>query len=228
MLPFSIILNLILVAAFFVLIAKIGGWNHFIYKIQNRGLAGTYQHRSELLDQLPVTSEDIVFLGNSITQYCEWSELLQNPKVKNRGIAGDGIDGVLKRIQPILAEKPKAIYLMIGVNDLFFHDETYIIEGYEKLLQQCASVSPETKVIVQSVLPVNGDIKTMTISNASIVSLNEKLKELSGRYQLDYLDLHAHFKNEEGKLKPQYSVDGIHINGAAYERWKELLDGYPK
>lgn len=28
-------------------------------------------------------------LGNSITHYCEWHELLGNPKVLNRGISGD-------------------------------------------------------------------------------------------------------------------------------------------
>lgn len=210
-----------------MLIAKIGGWNHFFYKIQNRGLAGTYQHRSELLNKLRVTSDDIVFLGNSITQYCEWSELLQDSNVKNRGIAGDGVDGVLKRIQPILDGKPKAIYLMIGVNDLFFHEEDYIIERYEKILQQCASMSLSTKVIVQSVLPVNGDIKSITISNESIVSLNKKIKELSLRFGLDYLDLHSKFINAEGKLKADFSVDGIHINGAGYRLWKKLLIGFP-
>ncbi len=226
MLPISIFINIVLVAAILVLIAKIGGWNHFIYKIQNRGLAGTYQHRSELLNNLPVTSEDIIFLGNSITQYCEWAELFQNPSIKNRGIAGDGVDGVLQRIAPILKAKPKAIYLMIGVNDLFFHKEGYILERYEKLLQQCASESPNTKVFVQSILPVNGDIKTITISNESIVSLNKKIKKLSHQFGLDFIDLHSEFINNEGKLKQEFSVDGIHVNGAAYELWKELLKGH--
>lgn len=29
------------------------------------------------------------FLGNSITNGCEWAELFQNKNVKNRGISGD-------------------------------------------------------------------------------------------------------------------------------------------
>ena len=47
-----------------------------------------FQRRS-LFEKLPVTSKDIVFLGNSITDGGEWNELLANPRVKNRGISGD-------------------------------------------------------------------------------------------------------------------------------------------
>ena len=48
-----------------------------------------FQRRS-LFEKLPVTSKDIVFLGNSITDGGEWNELLANPRVKNRGISGAG------------------------------------------------------------------------------------------------------------------------------------------
>ena len=44
-----------------------------------------YQRRS-LFEVLPVLSSDIVFLGNSITDGCEWAELFNNRHVKNRGI----------------------------------------------------------------------------------------------------------------------------------------------
>ena len=37
-----------------------------------------FQRRS-LFEKLPVTSKDIVFLGNSITDGGEWNELLANP-----------------------------------------------------------------------------------------------------------------------------------------------------
>lgn len=223
MLPISIIVNIILMVFIFVLIVKLGGWNHFLYKIQNRGLAGTYQHRSELLERLPITSEDIVFLGNSLIQYCEWSDLFENPNIKNRGIAGDGVEGVLNRISPILSEKPKAVFLMIGVNDLFFHDTDYIVGYYKKIIEQCVSETPNTKLILQSVLPVNSDIKSVQITNKDIVQLNRGIQELSQEFNLFYLDLHTHFLNAEGKLNPAYSVDGIHINGEGYLIWKKQI-----
>ena len=43
--------------------------------------------RRSLFEVLPVYSSDIVFLGNSITDGCEWAELFNNRHVKNRGIS---------------------------------------------------------------------------------------------------------------------------------------------
>ena len=47
-----------------------------------------YQRWRSLFEVLPVYSSDIVFLGNSITDGCEWAELFNNRHVKNRGISG--------------------------------------------------------------------------------------------------------------------------------------------
>ena len=44
------------------------------------------RQRRSLFEVLPVYSSDIVFLGNSITDGCEWAELFNNRHVKNRGI----------------------------------------------------------------------------------------------------------------------------------------------
>lgn len=56
---------------------------------QERKYSTFYYQRATLFEELPVTSKDIIFLGNSITNGGEWSELLNNKHVKNRGISGD-------------------------------------------------------------------------------------------------------------------------------------------
>jgi hypothetical protein len=56
---------------------------------QERKYSTFYEQRATLFEELPVTSKDIIFLGNSITNGCEWAELFQNKNVKNRGISGD-------------------------------------------------------------------------------------------------------------------------------------------
>ena len=76
-----------------------------------------FQRRS-LFDVLPLHSSDIVFVGNSITDGCEWAELFQNRHVKNRGISGDRSDWLLGRLDSILTAHPKKLFLMIGTNDL--------------------------------------------------------------------------------------------------------------
>lgn len=75
-----------------------------------------FQRRS-LFDVLPLHSSDIVFLGNSITDGCEWAELFENRHVKNRGISGDRSGWLLERLDSIIAAHPKKLFLMIGTNE---------------------------------------------------------------------------------------------------------------
>ena len=61
----------------------------------------TYWHQKQtLFESLPTSPEDIVMLGNSITDGGEWAEILDNVHVKNRGISGDTTDGVLQTSIP--------------------------------------------------------------------------------------------------------------------------------
>ena len=69
---------------------------------QTTGKFGKYYDQRELLfESLPASENDIIFLGNSITDGGEWSELFQNPNCKNRGISGDVVAGVLNRLETI-------------------------------------------------------------------------------------------------------------------------------
>lgn len=79
-----------------------------------------YPERITHFQHEPLTIGDIVFLGNSITEGGgDWGAKLGIPQVKNRGIAGDVTDGVLKRLDEITFFKPRAVFLLIGINDLF-------------------------------------------------------------------------------------------------------------
>jgi len=53
-----------------------------------------YYQRASLFEKLPVNKSDIIFLGNSITHFGEWSEIFDNRHIKNRGISGDIVQGV--------------------------------------------------------------------------------------------------------------------------------------
>ena len=76
-----------------------------------------YYQRSTLFAELPVKSGDIVFLGDSQTNGCEWHEMLDRPNVKNRGISSDVIQGFADRVDAIVAGRPAKIFILGGVND---------------------------------------------------------------------------------------------------------------
>ena len=114
-----------------------------------------YYQRASLFESLPVTSEDIIFIGNSITDGGEWHELFNNPHVKNRGISGDTTQGVFDRLDAIVNGQPAKIFLMIGINNVPQNEPAdTIAAGIRLIVQKIKQVSPETQIYVQSLLPV--------------------------------------------------------------------------
>ncbi len=197
---------------------------------------GTYHFQKKtLFEVLPIRSSDIVFLGNSITDGCEWSELFNNPKIKNRGISADRTKWLLKRLDPIVKGKPKKLFLMIGINDLAADvaPET-IVANIKKLLNRFAAESPRTKIYVQSILPVNGvDIKSRfkkhRTQNERVVATNKMLRTLcEGRKNVLYIDLFPALADANGRLDKRYTNDGLHLMGAGYVAWKKAIEKYVK
>src|SRR5262245_42410399 len=107
----SVLLNILLIAA------GVYAFTMARDLIKNWHQAGYDRWRTQF-DILPPPHDSIVFLGDSITELCHWSELLQNPSVLNRGIGGDTTQDILNRVDQIYRLRPQKLFLMIGVNDL--------------------------------------------------------------------------------------------------------------
>ncbi|WP_367175052.1 GDSL-type esterase/lipase family protein [uncultured Coprobacter sp.] len=189
-----------------------------------------YYQRASLFDILPITSKDIVFLGNSITNGCEWHELLKNKNVKNRGISGDVISGINDRIDEILKGKPSKIFLMAGINDISKgHSIAEITGNIDKLVKKIKKVSPKTKLYLQSLLPVNdyfGKFEEHTSRWQMVVPINEELKKIAKGNKLTYVNVYSLFANSSGKMNIQYTNDGLHLLGPAYIMWRDLIKPY--
>ena len=198
---------------------------------QQRKYSTFYEQRATLFEELPVTSEDIVFLGNSITNGCEWSELLQNPHVKNRGISGDVCMGVYDRLNPIVKGKPAKIFLLIGINDVSRGTSAdTIISEIEMIIRKIKKESPKTKLYLQSVLPVNGCygmFEGHTSRWQVVKQVNDLLQPLARKEGAVYIDLYNRFvEGDTGKMNPQYTNDGVHLLGKGYLLWRDIVKPY--
>ena len=220
---FSIALNILGLLVFGYLIYALGGWKYVLHKMNNRGMTGGYTHKKELFDLLTIPPNAIVFLGNSITAAGSWSELLNTPRAINRGIDGDMTDGILDRLDPILKAQPTQLFLLIGVNDLILRRPPAILANYQKILERIQAESSSTQLIVQSILPINNQVRRIGISNEDIITINTQLSALCAQKGIQFLDIHSAFKDNNGRLDARYTDDGIHLNGEAYLRWRDLL-----
>ena len=185
-----------------------------------------YFYRKSIYASLPDEKNEIIFLGDSITDNGEWSELFKNLKIKNRGIQGDRTDRILDRLPEVISSSPQKIFLMIGYNDLSRGVKIdAIVANYEKIIQTITARSPGTQIYIQSVLPVNYGLYKGRVKNRDVIQLNGYLKQLSKKYNIIYLDLFSLFCDADQQLHPDFAgKDGLHLNGSAYLEWKSIVE----
>lgn len=230
----SILFNLLFVCLIIIFIYRRGGVG-FIYQKMDNLLRNKFQynasvyyhHKTSQFKLLKSSDTDIIFLGDSITDEGEWSELFNNKKIKNRGISGDTTEGISNRIDQILAAKPQKIFLMIGINDLREKHKPIenALKSYKTILVQIKTESPKTKVFIQSLLPVNNQKKYLYDNNL-IIQFNLALQKLAKDFDCEYIDIFSHLADSDSQLDNKYTLDGIHLNGQAYLKWKEVIRKY--
>ena len=189
-----------------------------------------YYQKVSLFEQLPASPEDILFLGDSITDGGEWSELFADARIKNRGISGDTVAGVAARLPSLLKSQPTRIFLMIGTNDVKFEkSDEKIAAGITAIIRIIQKESPRTVIFLQSLLPMNPsfpDHRQHVRQWQRIPHINLLLKEAAGNAQIRYIDLYSAFADENGRLKAEYTNDGLHLTGNGYRLWKSLIEKY--
>ncbi|MDE6408733.1 MAG: hypothetical protein K2K81_00605 [Muribaculaceae bacterium] len=181
-------------------------------------------------DSLPVYPEDIVFLGNSITDGGHFNELFEMPNIRNRGISSDVINGVAKRLKQVTKGHPGKIFLLIGINDVSQNVTVpNLLKRYESLVDSIIAQTPETKLYLQSVMPVNHSFKrykTLYGKDKVITEFNKGIKEIAEKKGITYIDLWPFLADGEGRLKKEYTNDGLHLSGAGYKAWTKGIEKY--
>ncbi|MBF2025830.1 MAG: G-D-S-L family lipolytic protein [Oscillatoriales cyanobacterium C42_A2020_001] len=227
-------LNGLFITAFSIFVARRGGWTYLGRKLQLIRSSDPYEdfsnvpfyvHRLNQFAYLTIKPTDIVFLGDSLTNEAEWSELL-SISIKNRAISGDTTAGLLQRLDSITQSTPHKVFLMIGINDLIRDISVeQLIQNYTTILTRFRAQSSLTQLYIQSLLPV-GDRRYSPELRANILAVNQQLPTLAVAFSCIYIDLFPHFANQHGSLDSQYSQDELHLNGIAYDQWRQLIQEF--
>ncbi|MGN0229761.1 MAG: serine hydrolase [Muribaculaceae bacterium] len=190
-----------------------------------------YTRFMEFMDQPAITENDIVMLGNSLTEGGkDWGKRLGWKNVVNRGIIGDEINGIYDRLHQILPGKPKKIYLLSGVNDVSHHLSTdEIVARMERLLSRIQAESPSTEIVLQSLLPIDEGFrryKNLNGKTYQIPEINARLAQLAKKKGIRFINLFPLFeKPGTNVLRKELTTDGLHLNEEGYKIWtKAILD----
>lgn len=176
----------------------------------------------------PNDTNEIIFLGDSHTANFLVSEFLHDTRIRNRGINGNTITDVINRLDEVTEGKPAKIFLEIGVNDITSGEPIDSIKKkYALLVEKIRISTPSAILYVQSVFPtsfpVHGKKETAL---AGVKSLNQYLQELADEKQIKYINLFDSFSDGNGLKKEYDSGDHLHLNGAGYLKWRDLVKAY--
>lgn len=192
---------------------------------------GNYAQRVANFRSYPNSKNDIIFLGNSITDYTDWNELLQLPEARNRGISGDITFGVLERLDEVYEGKPAKVFILIGINDISRNiPDSVILDNYKKMIQRIKAGSKKTKIYFNTLLPVNNTFGDRAHFNKDqhIAAVNEGLKKLCAEEKITLIDIHPHFEDDNKRLDKTMTYDGLHLNAEGYKKWAFILQPYLK
>ncbi|WP_159783524.1 GDSL-type esterase/lipase family protein [Sodalinema gerasimenkoae] len=161
-----------------------------------------------------------VTIGDSLTQWLPPGIFVGDRLWLNQGISGDNTARIRRRIGLLEGTRPSTIFLMAGVNDLIAGRSVQeVLFNQQDIIHQLRSRYPQAQVVVQSILPTDHQ----AVSNEDIRAVNRELAQIARRQGAVFLDLYPHFSDEVGRMRGEFSTDGIHLSDRGYELWQTFL-----
>lgn len=172
----------------------------------------------------------VVFAGSSLMEMFPINKLLEehgdDTIIYNRGIGGYVTNELLQVTDVCITDlKPKKVFLNIGTNDLSNPriPISQMIENYDRILCKIEEALPQTAIYLMAYYPVNYEAAAEEMkeclkirTNEKIERANEEVKKLAQKHGQHYIDVNKNLKDEQGRLKAEYTIEGMHIKEEGY------------
>lgn len=189
-----------------------------------------------------VKAGQIVFAGSSLMEMFPINKLLDEHGgetiIYNRGIGGFVSHELLEVLDVcVLDLKPSAVFINIGTNDLSDASipVSRLMENYDKIISRIEAAVPGVKIYLMAYYPVNYEAAAEDMkeclkvrSNEKINAANAEVKKLAKKHGQRYIDINANLKDEFGRLKAEYTIEGLHINKDGYRAIYDDIMAYVK
>lgn len=177
-----------------------------------------------------VKSADVVFMGDSITDYWpqpRFGAFFPGKNYAGRGISAQTTPQMLIRMRPdVIALGPKVVVILAGTNDIAGNTGPMTDEQIEGNLASMAELASANgiKVVLSSITPVsqshlaspNAIPQTTQRPLARIRAINDWLRQYAAAHKHIYADYFSAMLDEQGLLRAELSGDDLHPNAAGY------------
>lgn len=177
-----------------------------------------------------VKQGEIVFAGSSLMEMFPINKLLDEKGdetiIYNRGIGGFVSEELLGALDVcVLDLKPRRMFINIGTNDLSNPQIqiSELMQRYDRILTVIEENLPEVEIYLMAYYPINYEVAAEEMKECLKVRTNEKIsranaevEKLAQRHGQKYIDVNRNLKDEQGRLKAEYTIEGMHIKEDGY------------
>jgi lysophospholipase L1-like esterase len=172
-------------------------------------------------------SARVVFLGDSITE--AWARepfISGNSHYVGRGIGGQTAPQMLVRFRAdVVGLRPQVVHIMAGTNDVAGNNGPETDEEIEGAIESMVelALANHIKVVLASIPPAadygwHPGLKPVP----RIRRLNDWIKSYAKGTGVGYVDYWPALATENGAMKPNLSMDGVHPNSQGYKEMQSL------
>ena len=184
------------------------------------------------------TKGETVLTGSSLMEMFPVNKFLEEAEnskiVYNRAIGGYITDELLNSLEVCVYQlMPRRVFINIGTNDL--SDSRIpmerIMSNYDRILTLIEEHVPGVEIFLMAYYPVNYEAAAENMkecikirSNEKLALANKEVEKLAAKHGQHYIDINDGLKDEQGRLKAEYTIEGLHINETGYRAiFPELL-----
>ena len=138
----------------------------------------------------------------------------------------------------VFGTEPSRIFINIGTNDI--GNPAYrledLLERYARILSIIQERLPEAEIYVMAYYPVNetdkipdrewGKTAFVTRTNENIALANDAVEKLAERRGCRFINVNEGLTDEHGKLKKEFTIEGIHMYANGYQVVLDNLKQY--
>lgn len=180
------------------------------------------------------TNENILILGDSITELYQIDEIYGSLPIVKSGVSGYKTTDILKRMNEMAYKyNPTKIFLLIGINDIAYDtsaenvDET--LNNIKTIIKNLKNNRKNAKLYVESIYPINRELNKNKINediNETIINMNSEIKSICKENKSIYINMHDELTDDDGNFSEDYTNDGIHPNTLGYAKITRVLTPY--